>query len=432
MPVSLLVDPGSSLVAAGKDVLNVSQSDLILLSEDSSDCQDVFDEGYGQYSKDEAQQCAFLTSYQSGQQIAGIMVQGPVTLVDGRLLAYEDKASMDGMTTNGSFLDDSMVFGVIEETFEGGPGTSLKNGIVGVDRGNISMMSQLYSSNLITDLSFGQCGTSATENGSFAVFGSYIPNASYQTTPLFTGEEMSELGASLGEAFEREALNNQNDTSGYYVVFSGLEVNGERVQNASYENLPILFDTGTPSLILPREYVQGIVSSAEDAIASGNYEYSIITSTLPFVGEQFLVTPLSGGELDPSIIPEIFPNITFILGQGKANITIPPEAYVASAEFEGNPGFTMIISVLGTSETLSNQDGLILGAPFIYERFVQVDATNSTMMISDPAPGCMFPEDEKHADSPPSESSPYDIPASASSIATLTRMLAVSFFMALQ
>lgn len=384
-PVSLLIDPGSSLVAVGKDFANVSQGDVTVLPGNSSVCQDIEDEGYA--PSYQAEECMFKSTYQSGQVIEGIVVQGPVSLTDA---AGEDQ--------HGTMTHDElpMVFGIIEKTTEDGQGSSLSNGIVGVDRGNISMLSQLYAADVIAEKAFGQCGTSATENGSFAVFGGYKPNASYQETTLYTGTEMSELGESLGEAFGKASLNIKDDTSGYYVVFSGLEVNGERVQNASYENLPILFDTGTPSLILSREYVQGIVSYAKKTIASGNYEYTVIEQTLPFVGEQIIVAPVSG-EVDPAVVPEIFPNITFVLGQGKANITLPPEAYVGSATFEGQSGFVLRISVLGTSETLSEEDGLILGVPFIYERFVQVDASASTMTVSDPASGCIFADDSPTA-----------------------------------
>lgn len=390
-PLSLLIDPGSSLVAVGKDFVNVSEGDVAVLPENSSECQAVNDEGYGQYSQ--GQECEFQSSYQSGQEIEGIVLQGPVALTRGGVVYPDGDEDHHG---NMTYDESTMVFGVVEKTTEVGQGSSVKDGIVGVDRGNISMVSQLYATGVIAEQAFGQCGTSATENGSFAAFGSYKPNASYQETTLYTGTEMSELGESLGKAFGKAALNIKDDTSGYYVVFSGLEVNGERVQNASYENLPILFDTGTPTLILPREYVQGIVSYAKDAIASGNYEYTVIEQTLPFVGEQTLVAPVSG-ELDPAVVPEIFPNITFVLGQGEANITLPPDAYVGSATFEGQPGFFLRISVLGTSETLSEEDGLILGVPFIYERFVQVDASASTMTVSDPASGCTFSDDRPTA-----------------------------------
>lgn len=288
-PVSLLIDPGSSLVGVGKDFVRVSQGDVAVLPENSSECEHVINQGYGQYYQ--GQECEFRSPYQSGQVIEGIVVQGPVALTDGRVVHPGGGEDHHGNMTSD---ESTMVFGVVEETTGTGQGPSYRDGIVGVDRGNISMLSQLYAADLIAAQAFGQCGTSATENGSFAVFGGYKPNASYHETTLYTGKEMSELGESLGEAFDKAASNIKYDTSEYYVVFSGVEVNGERVQNASYENLPIVFDTGTPSLILPREYVQGIVSYTKDAIASGNYEYTVVELTLPYVGEQVLVAPVSG------------------------------------------------------------------------------------------------------------------------------------------
>lgn len=385
-PVSLLVDPGSGLVAVGKEFV---QDGLTNVSEDSSYCRDIFSQGYGDTTEQGAsQECKFAASYQSGESIDGIMVTGPLVLT-GTVLRDDSMSKEATASTSTSEVEDvSTLFGIVESD-QGGIGATVKDGIVGVDRTNISLTTQLYAADLISVQAFGQCGTNRGENDSFGIFGPYVPPGSYQRTKLYTGEEMGALGGSLGDAFAKAAKNIQDDIAGYYSVFSGVEVDGKRVENASYDNLPILFDTGTPSLILPKEYASGIVSYIKDRASA--YGYEVIESTLPDIGDQILVFPKSG-DLDPTIIPEIFPNITVILGEGEVKVTLPPEAYVASGQYQGQSGFIWIISVLGSAETLSTEGGLILGIPFIYERFVQVDVSNSTMLVSDATPGCVFSE----------------------------------------
>jgi len=251
----------------------------------------------------------FESSYSSGEVIKGSMVRGPVGLPE------KEVPTCTGVEEIASPINDQaeILFGEMTVLPEGVT-SSIQDGIVGVDRGNISMASQLYATNVIAAHAFGQCGTSATENGSFATFGPFTPNVPYHTMTLYTGEEMNALGGSLGAAFEQAAGYILDDTSGYYTVFSGVEVDGTRVKNASYENLPINFDTGTPSLVLPNEYVSAMVSHVRER--AGSYGYSVIEDTIPDIGDQILVFPVSG-ELDPAVIPDIFPNITLILAEGK-------------------------------------------------------------------------------------------------------------------
>jgi len=55
--------------------------------------------------------------------------------------------------------------------------------------------------------------------------------------------------------------------------------------------------------------------------------------------------------------------------------------------------------------------GLFLGVPFVYEHYVQADASNSTLLVTDSIPGCVFPEQKQTM--PPL--SPQDFPSSSPS-----------------
>ena len=381
--VSLLLDPGSSLVAVAKD--DSLQNGVSKVLGNSSECDELFNEDYGDNNtgRDTLGQCRFESSYNSGEVIKGGMVRGPVGLVGKEVPACSD---VEGRSSS----IDGILFGEMAD-LSGEESNSIRDGIVGVDKGNISLTSQLYADNIIAAHAFGQCGTSVTDNGSFATFGPYTPNGPYQTMPLYTGEETSALGGSLGAAFKKAAEYILDDTRGYYTVFSGMEVDGMRVKNASYENLPISFDTGTPSLVLPKEYVRAMVSHVKER--AKRYGYSVIESTIPDIGDQLLVFPEGeSGELDPAVVPDIFPNITLVLAEGNANVTLPPEAYVSSSEYQGQQVFSWKIAVLGSSDTVSTEAGLFLGVPFVYERYVQADVSNSTLMVTDSIPGCVFPE----------------------------------------
>ena len=175
---------------------------------------------------------------------------------------------------------------------------------------------------------------------------------------------------------------------------SGVDIEGQDapITNASYSPVPMVFDTGNPSLIIPPVYFQGIVSEIQTRVAAMGDEYSFVEQQVPGIGDSILVVP-SSGVLDPSVIPEIFPNITVLLGMDSATkITLMPQSYVVSVDLDGTQGFSTKFSSLGSGETVDTADGLNLGAPVIYERFVHVNADDSLMKISELTPGCAFPQ----------------------------------------
>jgi len=313
--------------------------------------------------------------------------------LDGsEMRGYLVKDSLTLPTQQGGNVTLQGVFGVTD-TIDNPLGSESDDGNVGVDQGSESLLSQLAKAEYIDARVFGQCGTSPLQqNGSFGVFGSYLPSSTYQSTRLYNGKEMYELKG-FGEEYYQEAAKTSLDTSGYFVFFSGVEIEGQRIENASYTPLPIMFDTGTSSMRLPEGYFDGIAAAVKQNVASleeGAFE--VVESQLPEVGKAILVVPTSG-VLDPSVVPDIFPNITLLLGyKDIIKVTLPPESYVISAEFGDAQGFSIKIGALGSSESLSANVGLNLGVPFVYERFVQLNDETSEMTVSDLTPGCDFPK----------------------------------------
>lgn len=369
----MLFDPGSSLVAVAEEYYKPSSS-AIDVREDDKVCDIIRDpsNSYGGFSN--STECTVYSSYQDGSSLAGYAVKDTVVFENAR-------------TTDGSRTSGDIVLGVITD-IENAPNQVNNNGIVGVDRGDISMVNQLHADGEIRQFAFGQCGTSPSMNGSFGVFGSYLPTSAYDFIKLYTGKEMSTLGG-LGEPFENAVLNIASNSASYYVLFSGVEINGKRIENASYSSLPTLFDTGTPSTILPSEYFDAIATHINATVSGLEGEYEFVTENLPFIGDAILVVPTSG-ILDISVVNDIFPNITLLLGEDPVEVVLYPEAYVISAEFDGVAGFSVKFSSLGTSETLDEADGLNLGTTIVYDRFVQVNSDTSSMAISDITPGCNF------------------------------------------
>eukprot|EP00889_Picochlorum_renovo_P006651 jgi/Picre1/33681/NNA_001160.t1 len=348
--VSLLLDPGSSLLAVAEEYYTPS-SGAVDVRVDDEVCGIIRDpsNSYGGFSN--STECTVSSSYQDGSSLTGYAVRDTVVFENAK-------------TTDGS---GGIVLGVITD-IENAPNQVNDNGIAGVDRGTISMVSQLHGSGSIRRFAFGQCGTSPSMNGSFGVFGSYLPTSSYDLIKLYTGTEMSTLDG-LGEPFENAVLNIAGDSASYYVMFSGVEINGNRIEDASYSSLPT------------------ISHQCHRVRFRGRYEF--VKENLPFVGDAILVVPTSG-MLDTSVINDIFPNITLLLGEDPVEIVIYPEAYVVSAEIDGIAGFSVKFSSLGTSDSLDEADGLNLGTTIVYDRFVQVNSDTSSMAISDITPGCNF------------------------------------------
>lgn len=367
--VFLLVDPGSSLVAVAEDKYTVSPG-AIKLREGDEACDVINDplDPYGRVSN--STECAVYSSYQDGSSLSGYAVRDSIIFDQAKPPAGGD-----------------VVLGVITD-ISNPPNQVNNNGIIGVDRGKISMVSQLYDSGDVNQFAFGQCGTSPKMNGSFGVLGSYLPSASYDSIKLYTGSEISTLSG-FGEPFEKAVININDGSASYYVLFSGVEINGKRIKNATYSTLPTSFDTGTPTIILPSEYFDAIAASINATVSGLSGKYEFVKENLPFVGDVILVAPMSG-ILDDSVIGDIFPNITLLFGDDPVEIVIPPEAYVMSADFEGVAGFSVKFSSLGTSESLDEAAGVILGTPIVYDRFVQVNSDTSAMMISKITPGCAF------------------------------------------
>ena len=374
--ISVLLDPGSTPILTGPGLYNGSGPESYL-GENSTECQSFVGPGYGILESSNGQ-CIWYSSYLDGSEMRGSLVNDSLVLVTQQ---------------EGGNVTLQAVFGLTDTT-DDPLGSNSDDGIFGVDRGSQSLLTQLHKSEYIDERVFGQCGTSTLQqNGSFGVFGSYLPSSTYQTTPLYTGKEMYELKG-FGEEYYKEAAKTSLDTSGYYVFFSGVEIDGgQRIENASYSPLPIMFDSGTSSIRLPEAYFDGIVASIKKNVASleeGAFE--VVESQLPQVGKAVLVVPTSG-VLDPSVVPDIFPNITILLGyKDPIKVTLPPESYVISAEFEGTQGFSVKIAALGSSELLGSDVGLNLGVPFVYDRFVQLNDETSEMKVSDLTPGCDFPK----------------------------------------
>ncbi|KAI8111958.1 hypothetical protein M9435_004455 [Picochlorum sp. BPE23] len=390
--VSLLLDPGSSLVAVAEEYYTPSSGAVDVRVDDDA-CGIIRDSSYGGFSN--STECAVYSSYQDGSSLTGYAVRDTVVFENAN-------------TTDGS---GGIVLGVITD-IENAPNQVNDHGIVGVDRGTISMVSQLRGSGGIRSFAFGQCGTSPSMNGSFGVFGSYLPTSSYDLIKLYTGTEMRTLDG-LGEPFENAVLNIAGDSAAYYVMFSGVEINGNRIEDASYSSLPTMFDTGTPSTILPSEYFDAIADHLNATVSGLGGEYEFVRENLPFVGDAILVVPTSG-MLDTSVINDIFPNITLLLGEDPVEVVIYPEAYVVSAEIDGVAGFSVKFSSLGTSESLDEADGLNLGTTIVYDRFVQVNSDTSSMAISDLTPGCTFEnsytESEKASSRETANTSGSDVP----------------------
>lgn len=398
MPDNILFDPGSSLIVVTGEKFYTPTASAQQVRGDSDICQELVDAGYASVTPSNESTCNFSSSYESGDTLKGFVVV--------------DSVAVD--VANGERPSIPLVFGVDTTSesaaFDGG---SLEGGIAGNDRGESSLMRQLYAQGVISHDAFGQCGTGPLQNGSFSVFGPYVPDSKYSTTQLYSGKELNGMN-DMGEEFDETISFISPEDSGYYVLFSGVEVNGTRIQDASYSPVPIIFDTGNPSMIIPPEYFDGVASYVNDTVAALGDAYTFVSQPDPDIGDSILVIP-SSGVLDPSVVPDIFPYLDIILGRdgdsSAIKVTIPPEAYVTSGDIGDSQGFSVKLSAIGTGSNVNTQDGLNLGSVIVYEKFVQINANASTMAISESTPGCIFAKNQpavspSMAPSPPDSHSP--------------------------
>lgn len=396
-PSSLLFDPGSSIIAV--DSQTYVPGDVAQTVSDKDPLCAVFQAGGDGALTSSDGQCLFQSSYEDGSSIQGYAVEDYLVI------------SKSSGTEKGT---PTYLFGVIEDNKASDVNSGSKGGITGFDRGTVSLPSQMYSQGSISQLAFGECGTGPGEQGSFAILGPALPDSSYQSTPLYTGEELNTM-KDLGREFDDAVSYISQDDTGYWVLFSGVDIEGQDapITNASYSPVPMVFDTGNPSLIIPPVYFQGIVSAIRTRVDAMGDEYSFVEQQVPGIGDSILVVP-SSGVLDPSVIPDIFPNITVLLGMDSATkITLMPQSYVVSVDLDGTQGFSTKFSSLGSGETVDTADGLNLGAPVIYERFVHVNADDSLMKISELTPGCAFPQSVGQPEQQQEESISDGTPSSA-------------------
>ena len=372
-----ILDTGSSplLIISGNTTLLTQCNDQItdlqvdddpfsdenlLIRQQSAECREF---NYAIRSDDGT--CKFKITYGGGLDSA----EGGVYMVDSVFLRSKpaDSSSSDP-TGQKNALWGKVYGGHVSETDT----CELDFGIMGLDSGEDSVLSQYSRAGVIGRKAVGLCAT-LDGAGAFLTMGADVPDVPLVQFPMYNAGELVDLQLN-NAAFEASAeiLNKPGLRDHYFAVIDSLEV-GSSFQGP----YTAILDTGYPYITVPSEMRDALFAAVDE-----NLGVNTTKETRCFV----VPSNESVAETVNSVVPAI--TITF---QGNVSVSIPPGLFsVIDDKISLQPeadNTTSVCLVVGVSPNLQQ---VSLGTSFFLNNFVQMDSDGGYVRLT-ATETCDFP-----------------------------------------
>ena len=345
--------------------------------------------------------CTFRIVYADGSiETRGVYEYENITFSPSFAIQNSSEYGDQSMKTNSTpaLTQDGTIVGVVNATNS----CSLYPGVMGLDRGDVSVLSQMAASGTVDKLALGICAVDSRKQ-SLMVFGGSLPDvaATVQQVPLYAGDTLPKLtSASINYTVSLDLLARPGLSDHYYVVVESIVVGSDigasittsSTTSSSTEGpFAAIVDTGRTMSAVPASvygYIMEIVAqNAENSpvaqpYSNGCFAFTDISSALP-------------------IVRSIVPDITFTMSDGVA-IVLASEKLVTLQQL--GPEWVGCVTLESSSQDYQE---VAFGMNFFMNRFVQLDSVDNVMRMFPVNNSCEFSSWQSTGVDPPSSSAGY-------------------------
>lgn len=332
------------------------------IQQDSAECRE-FD--YSISSNDET--CEFKITYGGGAASA----EGGVYLVDSVFLGSKPEPTNSSSNPGGqkNALWGRVYGGHVSQTDT----CELEFGIMGLDAGEESVVSQFAEAGVIGRKAVGLC-TTLDGAGAFLTMGADVPDVPLIQFPMYTGGELVDLQLNNAE-FEAsaEVLNKPGLGDHYFTVIDSIEA-GKSFQGP----YTALIDSGYRYMTVPSDIRDALFDAVDTNLGVNTTKES---------GCFVVPSNESVAETVNSVVPTL--KITF---QGNVSASVVPGLFSViegntSSQPAAEKNTTLVCLVLGVSQNLQQ---VSLGTSFYLNNFVQTDSDGGYVRMA-ATKTCEFP-----------------------------------------
>lgn len=340
------------------------------IQEDSAACRE-FD-----YSiKSDDGTCEFKITYGGGAASA----EGGVYMVDSVFLGSIAEPANSSSNPEGqkNALWGRVYGGHVYQTDT----CELSFGIMGLDAGEESVVSQFAMAGVIGRKAVGMCAT-LDGAGAFLTMGADVPDVPLVQFPMYSGGEL--VGLELNNAefqASAEILNKPGLRDHYFSVIDAIEV-GRRFQGP----YSALLDSGYAFITVPSEMRDALLDAVDQNLGVNTTKESTC-----------FVVP--SNESVAETVNSVVPTITITFQGNNASISIPPGLFsIIQEDTSSQPeaeNSTLVCLMLGVSPNLQQ---VSLGTSFFLNNFVQMDSDGGYVRLT-ATETCEFPNWTQATDS---------------------------------